>query len=48
MHENSEEPTGVMQQLTSAVLDRVVGRLAEWKSAGDPAARRSERKRVRL
>jgi diguanylate cyclase (GGDEF)-like protein len=28
------EPTGVMQQLTLHVLDRVVGQLAEWNRAG--------------
>jgi diguanylate cyclase (GGDEF)-like protein len=28
------EPTGVMQQLTLNVLDRVVGQLAEWNRAG--------------
>ena len=28
------EPTGVMQQLTLLVLDRVVGQLAEWNQAG--------------
>lgn len=28
------EPTGVMQQLTLHVLDRVVGQLAEWNQAG--------------
>ena len=38
------EPTGVMQQLTLHVLDRVAGQLAEWNQR-DPAARRSERKR---
>jgi len=28
------EPTGVMQQLTAHVVDRVVGQLAEWNNIG--------------